>query len=364
MSGKNKKRLLAVAVVALSVLAILVVRAAVVRSWLQQDFEAALAGRGAPGFLGEGRDAPAGESEDPTVARRLDEPADSVLELRLVTFNVWALPVALPGMDRRARLSVIPSRIVELSPTVVALQEAFDIDFRPFAVEYLGDAYQVWGEALCEQWALGFLRRDCSGGLLTLSRYPILSERAYPHARQEGMKLDERFSSKGFLVTTVSTPLGPVHVINIHLYAGREDADEAMRLRQLRRLQAVMDEEGLRDRPVLLMGDLNSVHPGVARADERYTTSEAYRFLTESLGFVETVSDFGAGDYTYGPETNRYADLWYNRVEGKQKLDYVLYRLPAGFRMRLMHHQVVLDDEPRLSDHHGFLVELELRAGI
>ena len=112
------------------------------------------------------------------------------------------------------------------------------------------------------------------------------------------------------------------------------------------------------------MGDLNLVHPGVARADERYKTSEAYRFLTESLGFVETVSDFGTGYYTYDPETNLYADLWYNRIEGKQKLDYVLYRLPAGFRMHLMRHRVVLDDGPLLSDHYGFLVELELRAGI
>ncbi len=68
---------------------------------------------------------------------------------------------------------------MELSRTVIPLQEAFDIDFRPFAVKYLGDAYQVWEKALCEQWALGFLRRDCSGGLLTLSRYPILSDHGF-----------------------------------------------------------------------------------------------------------------------------------------------------------------------------------------
>ena len=370
-----KKRVSGVRVVVLASAVVVValgVRSARMRSWLRNDFEAALMER--PAILGASQDvtaaarpsATAGPVSAPTSAatRGLppNESADTVLELRLVTFNVWALPVALPGMARRSRLPRIPSAIAELSPTLVALQEAFDVDFRPFAVQYLGDAYQIGDGALCQKRTLGLLRTDCNGGLLTLSRFAVQSERAYSHEKHEGMKLDERFGSKGFLITTLSTALGPVHVINIHLYAGRNDADDEMRLRQLQRLEEVIEDERLHDRPIFLMGDLNSVHPGIARADERYAASEAYRFLTESLGFVETAYVLTDRDHTYDPETNGYADLWYNGVEGRQKLDYVLYRLPSGFQMRVLHHRVVLDDEPLLSDHYGFLVDLELRA--
>ena len=287
---------------------------------------------------------------------------DSMMRLRLMTFNVWALPVALPGMDRRGRLPLIPGRVAELSPTILALQEAFDVDFRPFAVQYFRGTYGVGNGALCETRALVFLRRDCSGGLLTLSVHPILTERVYAHPMREGMKLDERFSSKGFLVTTISTPLGPLHIINMHLYAGRDAADEDMRVDQLLQLEAVMDEHDLRDRPIFLVGDLNSVHPAVAQADARYPRSEAYDFLTGSLGFVDTASEVGDGDRTYDPAANRYAGLWYNRVEGGQKLDYILYRPPPGFEIRVVQQRVVLNGEPLLSDHYGFVAEVELRV--
>ena len=354
MPAKSKKRLQRLAGLGLGVAAAFVAGTAVLRSMLRHDFDSALVERFAQPS--------AGEIRDPIVFRGFEEAAGSVLELRLLSFNVWALPVALPGMNRRARLPLIPSRIEELNPTVVALQEAFHVDFRSFMARYLGGRYYAWRQAFCKERLAVVLRRDCRGGLLTLSRHGVASERYYAHPMQEGMKLDERFSSKGFLVTELTTPLGPVYVINVHLYAGRRDADEAMRVVQVQQLQAVIEERGFYTRPILLMGDLNAVHPGVAMADERYAASDAYRFLTESLGFVDTVSDLGEGDYTYDPVANPYAALWYNGVEGRQKLDYVFYRLPVGYSMRVVRRRVVLDDQPLLSDHYGLLVDLELKA--
>lgn len=284
----------------------------------------------------------------------------AALRFSLVTYNVWALPVRLPGMERVSRLPRIPGALAAFGTDLILLQEAFDIRMKAFLAESL-EAYKAGPDLLCREPMIPVGEKDCTGGLATLSRWPVLEERFYVHPVGEGAKFDEANGRKGFMLTTVETELGPMDVVNIHLYAGRTAADEAQRMLQLAQLRDVVGRAREAERPVLLVGDLNVVHPSLSARDTSLAASEAYRFVVDALGFVDTQPEADERDLTYDIATNRYANLWYNRFEGRQLFDYVMLRLPEGMTFDLVERQRVLDGADPLSDHYGVYAVLEVR---
>jgi hypothetical protein len=82
----------------------------------------------------------------------------------------------------------------------------------------------------------------------------------------------------------------------------------------------------------------------------------------DSLGFVDTQPEADEGDLTYDIATNRYANLWYNRFEGRQLFDYVMLRLPEGMSFEVVERRRVLDGADPLSDHYGVYAVLEVRS--
>jgi len=280
----------------------------------------------------------------------------SATSVRVVSYNVWALPVWLPGSRSQSRLPFVPAAVAELGADVIVLQEAFDLDFRAFVVEALG-AWQTGPRALCQEPMLRWSRKDCTGGLLTLSLFPVEEEVFRAHPLSADPKLDEKIGQKGVMLTTVQSPMGPLDVVNVHLYAGRTEADEAERMTQVRALRDLLVEAGSFARPVLLAGDLNVVHPQLRGTGARSTV---YDFFIDSLGFTDTRSQVGPSDFTYDAEHNRYAGLSYNAWEGRQVFDYVLVRVPDGFAARVVSQGRVLDGEEPLSDHYGFYVEVDI----
>ena len=171
------------------------------------------------------------------------------------------------------------------------------------------------------------------------------------------MRRDERMGGKGFMVSTLKTPLGTVHVLNLHLYSGRAPEDEAQRLRQVRRLARALEEYGSLERPLVLLGDLNVVHPSLSTDG---VMSPTFSFLVDSLDFVETAPGSPETRLTYDVGINPYAGLWYNRFEGRQIFDYVMVRLPPGFELEVTGARVILTGDETLSDHFGVLTELSI----
>ena len=281
----------------------------------------------------------------------------SKLTLRVLSYNVWALPVPLPGMARRARLPRVAAALSAEGADIIALQEAFDVRFRGFVTSYLSETHPRHRSTPCERSIAGLVRADCMGGLLTLTRSPVVDQRFEPHALTEDMRSDERLGGKGFMVSTLETPIGPVDVLNIHLYAGRDPADEAKRLMQVRDLARVLEEHGSLDRPLVLLGDLNVVHPSLASDG---VTSPTFAFLVDSLGFVDAAPASAGSRFTYDVETNPYADIWYNRFEGRQIFDYVMVRVPPGFELDVGARHLVLTGDDALSDHFGVFTELSI----
>ena len=114
---------------------------------------------------------------------------------------------------------------------------------------------------------------------------------------------------------------------------------------------------------MLVVGDLNTVHPRLPERPPELKPSVAYGFIVDSLGLVDTRPVPRPGDLTYDAEVNPYAGIWYNSWEGRQVFDYVLHRVPPGGSVELLERRRILDSEEPLSDHYGLLVLLRLVQG-
>lgn len=282
------------------------------------------------------------------------------VRLTLVTYNVWALPMPVIGMERVQRIPHIPQALAQHRPDVVTLQEVFDPSSRQYIAGKLA-SLQSATDPDCIREFPWFGQGDCFGGLLTFSRLPILKAEFHQHQLDaETAKWDEVSGEKGLTLTTIDTAVGPVTVVNVHLYAGREPQDEAFRLQQLKDLESLLNSEEYRQQPILLAGDLNVFHPGLTELGLSGAESEAYRYLVESMNFIDSNPTPTLDHLSYDIETNRYANIWLNRFENRQLFDYVMYRVPAGFEVTLHSFQRIMDGAEPLSDHFGLSVDIEL----
>ena len=173
--------------------------------------------------------------------------------IRLLSINIWDLPIPVPGGNRAARRQELLRQLQRLDADVVLIQEAFRTRFkRQLATalpHYRTDAFL---EATRRHLLLPM---DASGGLLTLSRWPIVSSRFVASRQFRGMKPDERVGRKGALWTEIQTPAGPLIVGNAHLYAGLGPRNGRVRAMQTRQLaHEVVPLDG---RPLILGGDFN-----------------------------------------------------------------------------------------------------------
>jgi endonuclease/exonuclease/phosphatase family metal-dependent hydrolase len=193
---------------------------------------------------------------------------------------------------------------------------------------------------------------DATGGLLTLSRWPIVSQRHQPARRFRSFRLDEWIGRKGCLWTRVRTPAGDVMVGNVHMYAGNSPLDARIRAIQARDI--LRQGELRHGLPVLLAGDFNW--------DLDFEHSErgptGHTILLEA-GFREIADGRSAGLMTMDPKTNRYARYvpWHRPP---RRLTHVFFR---GERLGPGPEPPTLClNDPPVSDHLGLRVTLALVA--
>ncbi len=274
----------------------------------------------------------------------------SALPVRLVSINIWDLPVPLPRVQRRLRRRRLLDQLAALDADVILVQEAFVPRFRRRLIRTL-PRYHADGRGRDARW-VGPLRLDASGGLLTLSRWPIPITRYRPARRIRRMKPDERIGKKGCLWTTLRTPAGDLLVGNVHLYAGNTPVDAHVRTVQTRDLL----RHGARDpnRPTVLAGDFNW--------DLDFEHSErgptGYVEMRQA-GFREVAEGRTDGIATMDPRHNRYARYspWHRPP---RRLTHVFLR---GRGLQPSHEAPVLClHDPPVSDHYGLRVTLLLAS--
>ena len=270
--------------------------------------------------------------------------------LRLVTFNLlhggpWS---SITGEDNHLerRLGMVLEELRALDPDLVALQESpvtrrhGDVAGRLAQALGLGYVHARATERVLPPRLLGRLITGALGfveGPAILSRFPITATEVYdlPRCRRW---LDPRV----VLRADVQTPAGPVSVFSTH--TSRDDC-------QTRRVAEVVRGHA-RDRPAIVMGDLNTGE----------TSPALDAFLDQ--GFIDA---FRATN-----PTDPGATVW-QRIEAPsatvfRRVDYVFFRPGDGVETTAVSSRLVLNSPRRHadggvlwpSDHYGVLVELDL----
>ena len=270
------------------------------------------------------------------------------LTIRLVSINIWDLPVALPRTQRSARRHRLLEGLPRLDADLLLFQEAFRPRMRR-AILHVLPALHADARARARRWFL-LLPMDGAGGLLTLSRWPILSTRYQPARRFRRMKPDERIGRKGCLWTRIATPAGELLVGNVHLYAGNTPVDAHVRSIQARDLLAHGDSRP--DAPTVLAGDWN--WDLEFEHSERGPTGHAE---LAQAGFREVAGGRSDGIATMDPRHNAFARYapWHRPA---RRLTHVFCRGP-GIGPGPEPPSLCLHDPP-VSDHFGLRVTLTM----
>lgn len=190
--------------------------------------------------------------------------------LRLLSWNTWSVPFR---DDHRTMVRAAAEAIADVGADIVVLQEVWRDE----------DA-AVFGEVLRDAGLPHQARRASSeplnrgsSGLFIASRFPILRETFHPFRMGAAPRWPwppDWYATKGALDVLLSTPEGPLRVVDTHLHAayGR-GGHPFLRLGQALELARALSPEGSTfAEPTILAGDLNT-RPGEL----------PYRVLSERL---------------------------------------------------------------------------------
>ncbi|KAI9481543.1 MAG: Endonuclease/exonuclease/phosphatase [Benjaminiella poitrasii] len=211
---------------------------------------------------------------------------------RLLTFNLFMRPPGIKNNKddyKTERLDYIIQHVLP-SYDIIAFQEAFAyanrrIDHLLRAAYDQGLVYHL-ASPRHYPWDLGG-----DGGLLTLSRYPIVKANRIEFPR--GVHADW-LSFKGALHALIEIDSKHlVHLYTTHTQASYDNGgelnmdDTKVRLSQFARVHQFMAETSKYDNyPILLMGDLNvnaAVHDGFSPDVHSYNSSLAYTMMMDVL---------------------------------------------------------------------------------
>jgi endonuclease/exonuclease/phosphatase family metal-dependent hydrolase len=256
--------------------------------------------------------------------------------LRVVTLNVWGIPVL--SQARRARLNRLPGLLKSLTPDVVCLQELWWKRDATLLMRRMGFGWRAV--------------RSAHGGLLICTPHPVslLHQETFPWDWSLG--LEENVARKGMLAARVVLRGHPLCVATTH--AALRTSDDVARVRQVGVIRRVLTRTLM---PTILAGDFNA-----EPLDGSGETSLEFRTLREG-GFqhVGPPSVDGHAQPRWvtsvgwprddAPSTNRWRDHVFLRDGAKELL--------RGGDVRL----ALNDLRSAVSDHNALVVDLTLHTG-
>jgi len=274
--------------------------------------------------------------------------------LRVVSLNVWALPIL--AKDTPARMTAIVRRLAELDADIVGLQEVWQEESQ----ERIIAAARTASDLQHHHYFKAGIRES---GLLVLSRFPIRKvafHRFRLTGRPERLVDAEYFAGKGIGYAQVQTPVGEVDVYNTHLIAllttDEQDPYRAHRTAAAyEAVKFVAGQSGGRT-PVLLLGDLNMSPDQLG-----------YKIVSCIGRFRDSHVSANPGN----PGHTRSGLNPYTPNEDSERIDYIFTKDGATLGVRAVDSQVIMDEPPPVvgdtalpaySDHYGVLSEIELVA--
>jgi endonuclease/exonuclease/phosphatase family metal-dependent hydrolase len=274
-------------------------------------------------------------------------PNPNLLHLSILTYNVWALPISLYKHNQHFRFPKIPKHLENINADIICLQETFHPKIRKQLINHLTPSYQTKSNYLCNEIVIPFIVKDCQGGLMTFSKYPILSETFYEFPKNENYNLIEHIGSKGFLITKIDANGFIIYVVNTHLYSGNNNHSEKIRMDQITHINKIINEITKQDgHPIFLVGDININPPSVEE-------SPTYNTILKTFNDTESVVD--ERDFTSDGLTNHYVP----KDECRSKIDYIFYNERNCF-VKVVESKRCLDEKPYLSDHFGWISNINI----
>ncbi len=220
----------------------------------------------------------------------------------MLSLNTWGLPIAFSGHDQTERFSKIPEMINSENADIICLQECFSSKLRKVISEELLSTY-------CHKYSnenrrvYGIIKMDNQGGLITLSRYPIIQEWFFPFTLNRDYNMIERLGKKGVLISHVDIDGHPILVVNTHLYSGNNVKAEKMRMKQIRFIHDKLREiQKLHPYNVVMAGDLNITHPLVLNINPKVSKSITYDYIINGIGFEDPIKELRQDLFTIDPK--------------------------------------------------------------
>lgn len=277
-------------------------------------------------------------------------------ECTLMTYNLWGLPVWVPRSDQKNRFKRLSEVLVTRDENILCLQETFNKNLRKQLIPSLTKEFYAFSDYSISKRIYGLVPIDRKGGLMTLSKYPILEEKFFEYPVNKKMRFEERFARKGFIWSKIKSPGGIIHVLNTHLYANGNSASEAQRLLQIQYLKKVVDSiPGFYDVPVVLLGDINICHPYVSQKYPHRQASYVYDYLLTEMGFIDSMPEICDDDCTIHFHKNKYVPV----NNDLQKLDYCFLRVPENYDYEILHQAPIFDGAEAMSDHMAWVTKVK-----
>lgn len=268
----------------------------------------------------------------------------------VLSYNTWGLPVSLHGHEQERRFNQLAETLIAIKKDIICLQETFHPKLRYQLASRLEEEFFGFSPVSENRSVFPFIKMDKRGGLMTLSKYPIIKEEFYQFPILPGSSIIEKVAKKGFLLSKIQYGKSEIFIVNTHMYAGDNKKAEYQRLNQIMYMDKVLNEKlDLKNEIVILMGDLNIHHPDVKK-------SIVYDYLTKRMGYLDSKPGLTGQDFTIDYCTNKFVP----DSEIQTKLDYVFLSGSAACKTEIIEQSRAMESEKPLSDHYGWSASLKL----
>lgn len=287
--------------------------------------------------------------------------ADEPRTLRVISYNVQFLPPPASFANKRPDPDYRATRIAEevARYDVIALQETFHAKHRGQIIDGVERAWNVKPNVLVAPQPVGF---STNGGCLLLTRLPMptVNSTVYKHfskPAEYGFKADG-FAAKGVihgrLVPDVDRPSETIDVYVTHLEARADH----LRPQQYAELAAFIKETSDPNRPLIVVGDLNTNGSKENRADP----DSQYAQLMNEFTKVRPSGMIDVWVTLRGDEYGGTSDQ--ESTETGKRIDYIFVSNPNRTARCLVPKSIEVktyQDEKvtALSDHNAVVAEFE-----
>ncbi len=258
----------------------------------------------------------------------------TIMQIKIISYNIWDLPLWFVK-NRKARVKRVAEYLAQSGADIICIQEAWSRSGRATLYRILGEAGYEHVSARERLVLIG------NGGLLTFSKFPIVSKKFTPFSRLSAAFV-ELFAAKGVLEVTVDTPQGKLSVFNTHLHSPSWVFGQTIRLRQMKRVLDVLAQD---EAAAVLAGDFN---------EDKLWEQKEFTKILNAAAFLNPLSVALDMPPTYRLE-NEFVNIWINRAYAPSRFDYIFVRSldKLGFTVKTYQPLYLT---PALSDHDPVVV--------